>query len=71
MGVVPARSYKPRDKAKIENGVQVCERWIAASLRQRKFFGVAPNSIRRSASYWCGRMSSRFANATDRAASRW
>ena len=24
MGVVPARPYKPRDKAKVESGVQVC-----------------------------------------------
>jgi transposase len=30
MGVVPARPYKPRDKAKAESGVQVCERWIVA-----------------------------------------
>ena len=32
MGVVPARPYKPRDKAKAESGVQVCERWIVAAL---------------------------------------
>jgi transposase len=40
MGVVPARPYKPRDKAKVESGVQVCERWIIAALRHRKFFSV-------------------------------
>ncbi len=40
MGVVPARPYKPRDKAKVENGVQVCERWIVAALRHRKFFSL-------------------------------
>src|SRR6202795_5150172 len=38
MGVVPARPYRPRDKAKVESGVQVCERWIIAALRNRKFF---------------------------------
>ena len=27
-GVVPARPYKPRDKAKVESGVQIVERWI-------------------------------------------
>jgi transposase len=40
MGVVPARPYKPRDKAKAESGVQVCERWIVAALRNRKFFSL-------------------------------
>ncbi len=41
MGVVPARPYRPRDKAKVESGVQVCERWIIAALRNRKFFHLA------------------------------
>jgi transposase len=40
MGVVPARPYKPRDKAKVESGVQVVERWIVAALRNRKFFSL-------------------------------
>ena len=40
MGVVPARPYRPRDKAKVESGVQVCERWIIAALRNRKFFSL-------------------------------
>lgn len=40
MGVVPARPYKPRDKAKVESGVQVVERWIIAALRNRKFFSL-------------------------------
>jgi transposase len=40
MGVVPARPYKPRDKAKVESGVQVIERWIVAALRHRKFFSL-------------------------------
>ena len=40
MGVVPARPYKPRDKAKAESAVQVVERWIVAALRNRKFFSL-------------------------------
>ena len=36
--VIPARPYKPRDKAKVEAGVQVAQRWILAALRHRKFF---------------------------------
>jgi len=36
--VVPARPYKPRDKAQVEVGVQVVERWIVAALRNRTFF---------------------------------
>jgi transposase len=39
-GIVPARPYKPRDKAKVENAVQVAQRWIVAALRQRKFFSL-------------------------------
>src|SRR2546427_2438362 len=38
VGVVPARPYRPRDKAKVEVGVQVVERWIIAALRHHKFF---------------------------------
>jgi transposase len=36
--IVPARPYKPRDKAKVEVGVQVVGRWILARLRHRRFF---------------------------------
>ena len=28
MGVLPTRPYKPRDKAKVESGVQLVQRWI-------------------------------------------
>jgi transposase len=38
--VIPARVRKPRDKAKAEVGVQVVERWILASLRDRQFFSL-------------------------------
>jgi transposase len=41
VGVLPARPYKPRDKAKVESGVLVVERWIVAALRHRKFFSLA------------------------------
>jgi transposase len=39
--IVPARPYKPRDKAKVEVGVQVVGRWILARLRHRGFFSLA------------------------------
>jgi transposase len=39
--VVPARPKKPRDKAKVEAGVQVATRWIIAKLRKRTFFTIA------------------------------
>ena len=39
--VVPARPGKPRDKAKVEVAVQVATRWIAAKLRNRRFFSLA------------------------------
>jgi transposase len=38
VGVVPARPYRARDKAKVESGVLVAERWIIAALRHRTFF---------------------------------
>ena len=38
VGVVRAPPYRPRDKAKVEVGVQIVERWIVAALRQRQFF---------------------------------
>ena len=40
VAVIPARVRKPRDKAKVEVGVQVVERWIIARLRNRTFFGL-------------------------------
>lgn len=38
--VLPARPYKPKDKAKAEVGVQIIERWILARLRNHKFFSL-------------------------------
>jgi transposase len=39
--VIPARSGKPRDKAKVESAVLVAERWILAALRNHTFFSLA------------------------------
>lgn len=36
--VIPARRRKPRDKAKVEAGVLIAERWILAALRHHTFF---------------------------------
>ena len=41
VAVVPTRRMKPRDKAKVEAGVLLVERWILAALRKRKFFSLA------------------------------
>ncbi len=38
--VMPTRPRRPRDKAKAEVGVQICERWILAALRHRTFFSL-------------------------------
>jgi transposase len=41
VAVLPARPGRPQDKAKVEVGVQVVERWILARLRNRRFFTLA------------------------------
>lgn len=41
IAVIPARAYKPRDKAKAESGVLIAERWIIARLRDRRFYSLA------------------------------
>ncbi len=41
VAVIPARPYRARDKAKVEVGVQVVQRWILARLRKRRFFSLA------------------------------
>ena len=38
--IIPARSRKPRDKAKVEQGVLLAERWILAVLRNRIFHSL-------------------------------
>src|SRR3989441_3187741 len=44
--ILPARPAKPRDKAKIEAGVLVAERWILARLRHETFFSLAALNAR-------------------------
>jgi len=38
--VIPTRVRHPRDKAKVESGVQVVEYWAIAPLRKRQFFSI-------------------------------
>ena len=48
MVVLPARVKRPRDKAKVENGVQFAERWILAALRNVRFlsFGQLREAVK-------------------------
>ncbi len=39
--ILPTRVRRPRDKAKVEAGVLVVERWILARLRNQRFFSLA------------------------------
>jgi transposase len=39
--VIPTRVRRPKDKAKVEVGVQIVERWILAALRNRVFHSLA------------------------------
>lgn len=41
VGVVPARPYKPRDKAKVEAGVRFAQFYILGRLRNVPFFSLA------------------------------
>lgn len=38
--ILPARPYRPRDKAKVEAGVLIAKRWILAVLRHRTFYSL-------------------------------
>lgn len=40
VAVIPARPYKPRDKAKAEAGVLLAERWVIARLRHQRFYSL-------------------------------
>lgn len=40
VAVLPTRKAKPRDKAKVETGVLITERWILARLRNHTFFSL-------------------------------
>ncbi|QDE81622.1 hypothetical protein BHS07_08635 [Myxococcus xanthus] len=39
--ILPARPQRPRDKAKVEVGVLLAERWILAALHHRRFASLA------------------------------
>lgn len=39
--VIPARVRRPKDKSKVEVGVQIVQRFILAALRHRTFFSLA------------------------------
>jgi transposase len=39
--VLPARPYRPRDKAKVEVCVLIVERWLIGRLRHRVFYSLA------------------------------
>ncbi len=41
VAIIPTRPGKPRDKAKVEAGVLLAERWILARLRNRRFSSLA------------------------------
>jgi transposase len=45
VAVIPTRTYKPRDKAKVEAGVLLAERWIIARLRHRHFTSLAAANV--------------------------
>ena len=40
VAIVPARTGEARDKAKVETGVLIAQRWILACLRNRAFFSL-------------------------------
>ena len=40
VAIIPARPYKPRDKAMVELGVLLVQRWITARLRHHTFFSL-------------------------------
>jgi transposase len=39
--ILPARPAKPRDKAKVEGGVRIAQRWVLGRLRNRVFHSLA------------------------------
>jgi transposase len=41
VGVLPARPYRPRDKAKVEAGVKFAQTYILGRLRHQTFFSLA------------------------------
>ena len=45
IGVLPARPRKPRDKAKVENGVRFAQSCILGRLRRQTFFSLAEANV--------------------------
>jgi len=43
--VMPARKYRPKDKAKVEQSVKLVQRWILARLRHHTFYSIAELNI--------------------------
>jgi transposase len=41
VAIIPARPRRPRDKAKVEQGVLLVQRWVLAVLRKRQLFSLA------------------------------
>ncbi len=41
VGILPARPYRPKDKAKVEVGVRIAQYYILGRLRHLKFFSLA------------------------------
>jgi transposase len=44
--VMPARPKSPRDKAKVEGGVLIVQRWVLAKIRNQIFFSLAELNAR-------------------------
>ena len=45
LAILPARVRKPRDKSKVEVGVQGIERWVMAPLRHHTFFSLSDLNV--------------------------
>jgi transposase len=45
VAVMPARSYRPRDKAKAEISVLLAERWVIARLRKERFRSLGEANV--------------------------
>jgi transposase len=46
VGIMPARANAPKDKAKVERGVQLAQRWILAKIRNQKFGSLSELNLR-------------------------
>ena len=65
--ILPARPKKPKDKAKVEVGVQVATRWVIAKLRKRTFFSIGElNAAIRDCVEWINNRVTRHLGASRR-----